>query len=112
MDSILRSIKSLLGVANEDTNFDNELIMHINSAITVLTQLGVGPDTGFKIIGYDETWSSLIGDKPILESAKTITYLRVRNAFDPPQTSFQIDSFKKQCEELEWRLDVAITGVR
>ena len=110
MDSILTSIKTLLGVAEGDPNFDQELVMHINSAITVLTQLGVGPNTGFKITGDTEIWEDLIGDKPILESVKTIIYLRVRVSFDPPQTSYQIESFKKQHEELEWRLDVALSS--
>lgn len=110
MDSILISIKKLLGIMEDDLSFDAELIIHINTAIAVLTQLGVGPETGFKITGDTEIWDSLIGVRRDLDSIKSVIYYRVRLSFDPPQNSFLVESLRKQCEELEWRIEVSIYG--
>jgi len=107
MGSILDSIKQMLGIAPDDTNFDSELILHINSAIAVLTQLGIGPNEGFRITGPLEEWDSLIEMRQDIDSVKSVVYYRVRLAFDPPQNSFLVDSIKKQCDELEWRLEVS-----
>lgn len=109
MESILTCIKQLLGIEEDDITFDKELIVHINSAIAILTQLGVGPETGFKITGIDETWDQLTLGQADIEDCKSQIYFRCRLWFDPPQHSFAIDSIKKQCDEVEWRLEVAIT---
>lgn len=106
MESILDAIKTLLGIEEKDLNFDQEIIMHINSALMILTQLGVGPSTGFKIIGDTETWDSYLEDRNDLESVKSYIYLKVRLLFDPPQNSFLVESINKQIEEFEWRLQV------
>lgn len=111
MDSILTSIKQLLGIAQDDDSFNNELVIHINSAISVLTQLGVGPVEGFRITGPDEEWSALIGARLDIENVKSVVYYRVRLAFDPPQNSFTLDSMKKQCDEAEWRIEVEVDPI-
>jgi len=108
MESILNSIKTLLGIQISDTSFDNELIIHINSAFAVLAQLGVGPTNGLKIHGSTETWSYLLYDPVMAEDIKLATYFRVRLSFDPPASSFVLESMKKQLDELEWRIEVAI----
>lgn len=107
VESILDSIKMALGIDPSDTNFDEELIIHINSAISVLTQLGVGPEAGFKIVDNATVWADLIGTRQDIENVKSAIYYRVRLSFDPPQNSFLVDSFKKQCDEAEWRIEVA-----
>lgn len=107
MDSILLSIKKLLGVGDMDTAFDQELLLHINSAFSVLTQLRVGPETGFKISGDLETWDSFLPPVNYLENAKLFVYYSVRLSFDPPQNSFLVDSIKEQLKETGWRLEVA-----
>lgn len=108
MESILDSIKKLLGIDELDLNFDQELIMHINSVFMVLNQLGVGPIAGFKITSNSEEWADYVGDRLDLESVKSYIYLKVRLLFDPPQNSFLVDSIAKQIEEYEWRLQVQL----
>lgn len=105
-DSVLQSTKKVLGIAEDYDVFDVDILMHINSVFSTLTQLGIGPDSGFSIEGPDETWSSFLDDDLRLNSVKTYVYLRVRLLFDPPGTSYLINSLSKQAEELEWRLNV------
>lgn len=104
MEIILDSIKKLLGIEETDPSFDNEIVMHINSAITVLTQLGVGPTIGYRITGSAETWTSFIGTRRDLEIIKSFIYLKVRLLFDPPQNSFLVDSLQEQIKEFEFRI--------
>lgn len=107
MDSILTSIKKLLGIEEDYEHFDDDIIMHINSAFFILTQLGVGPIDGFSISDSSSTWSDFVSDINKLESVKTYIYLNVRMLFDPPQSSTHIDAIKRTIEQLEWRLNVA-----
>ena len=106
MENILDSIKKLLGIDESDLNFDQELIMHINSVFMVLNQLGIGPVGGFKISSNEEAWTDFVGTRLDLESVKSYIYLKVRLLFDPPQNSFLVGSIEKQIEEQEWRLQV------
>ena len=104
MDSILTSIKKLLGITEEYDHFDPDIIMHINTALSTLTQLGVGPSEGFMIEDKTATWSDFISDKKEVISVKTYVYLKVKLLFDPPQSSFVIEAIKNQLSELEWRI--------
>ena len=108
MENILDSIKKLLGIDEADLNFDQELIMHINSVFMVLNQLGVGPVGGFKISSNEEVWTDFVGTRLDLESVKSYIYLKVRLLFDPPQNSFLVGSIEKQVEEHEWRLQAQV----
>ena len=108
MENILDSIKKLLGIDEADLNFDQELIMHINSVFMVLNQLGVGPVGGFKISSNEEVWTDFVGTRLDLESVKSYIYLKVRLLFDPPQNSFLVGAIEKQIEENEWRLQVQV----
>lgn len=108
MENILDSIKKLLGIDEADLNFDQELIMHINSVFMVLNQLGVGPVGGFKISSNEEVWTDFVGTRLDLESVKSYIYLKVRLLFDPPQNSFLVAAIEKQIEENEWRLQVQV----
>lgn len=103
--SILNSIKLLLGLGEDESPFDNELIMYINGAIMVINQLGVGPD-GYKITSATNEWTELLGDRNDLELVKTSIYLRVRLAFDPPQNSFLVKAIQDQLLEYDWRIEV------
>lgn len=107
-DSILITIKKLLGIAADDTSFDVDVIVHINMAINVLLQLGVGPATGFSITGNTETWSDYISDMSKLEMVKTYIYLKVKLVFDPPAQSRVIESYENQIKELDFRLNVQV----
>ena len=108
MENILDSIKKLLGIDEMDLNFDQELIMHINSVFMVLNQLGVGPVGGFKISSNEEVWTDFVSTRLDLESVKSYIYLKVRLLFDPPQNSFLVGAIEKQIEENEWRLQVQV----
>ena len=106
-DSILDSTKKLLGISAEDTDFDTDVIININSALAVLTQLGVGPSSGFSITDAESTWSDLVSSDKRLEFVKTYVYLKVKVAFDPPMSSAVMEAMKQQISELEWRILVA-----
>lgn len=107
MESILDSTKSLLGgkALTEETVFDQELIMHINGALMVINQLGVGPSTGFRIKGQEDNWTSIIGERTDLELIKTAVFLRVQLLFDPPQNAFLVEAIKDQIKEYDWRIE-------
>lgn len=106
-ESILNSIKKVLGLDADYDVFDSDIVMHINSVFFTLTQLGVGPSEGYIISGQDEVWSEYVNDKR-LNAVKSYMYLRVRLLFDPPATSFAIESIKNQIQEYEWRLNVQV----
>ena len=105
-ESIFESIKSLLGPDASYDVFDQDILIHINTAIAVLTQLGVGPATGFMVTGPDETWHDFIGDDKILQMVKTYIYMKVKMAFDPPVNSSVLNAYNEACKEYEWRLNV------
>lgn len=103
--SILTSVKKMLGVDASDTAFDLDIIMHINSAFATLNQLGIGPENGFAIEDASAVWATFYGNDPRYNAIRTYMYLKVRYAFDPPQTSYLVDALKEQITEHEWRLN-------
>lgn len=105
-DGILESIKKLLGVEPDYDIFDQDIIIHINSAFATLHQLNVGPTTPFIITNNQAVWSSFTGSNTAIESVKSYIWAKVRLAFDPPSTSFGIEALEKLCKEYEWRLNV------
>lgn len=105
MDSILTSVKKVLGIESSYTHFDEDIIIHINSAFFILNQLGVGSEEPFTIEDESATWRDFVSGKE-LELVRSYVYLRVRLLFDPPTNSFAVDAIKKQIEEFEWRLEV------
>lgn len=107
MDSILTSIKKLLGITEEYEHFDPDIIMHINSAFMILNQLGVGPEEGFAIKDKNSTWDEFLSGGANLEAVKTYVYLKVKLMFDPPLSSTVIEAIKSQISELEWRLNAS-----
>lgn len=106
--SILTSIKKMLGVAEDYTEFDEDIITHINSVFLNLTQLGVGPEEGFMIEDDTAVWEDFIDDSIKLQAVKTYMYLKVKLLFDPPLSSSVTESFTRMIAELEWRLNVAV----
>jgi hypothetical protein len=104
--SILISTKKVLGIAADYTVFDLDIITHINSAFSTLTQLGVGPAAGFMIDDDSAVWNDFIADDLQYNSVKSYVFLRVRQLFDPPSTSYLISAVERQIQELEWRLNV------
>lgn len=107
-ESILDSVKKLLGIGEDYGPFDHDIVMHINSVFMVLNQIGVGPKEVFTITGPDETWADFLtlGDTS-LPIVKSYVYLRVRLLFDPPLSSSVADAMNRQVSEFEWRLNAA-----
>ena len=105
-ESILKSIKKLLGLADEDKSFDPDVILHINTALMIITQEWWNQKP-FMITDETATWSDFIGENNIdYEGVKSLVYLRVRLLFDPPTNSFVLQSMNEQIKELEWRMHV------
>lgn len=105
-DSILIGTKKIIGVPEEDTSFDIDIITHINSVFSVLQQLGVGPSTGFMVEDDCDEWSDYITDNNQYNMVRTYMFLKTKMFFDPPPTSYMIDAMNKQIQELEFRLHV------
>jgi hypothetical protein len=104
-DSILTSIKKLLGITEECEDFDTDLIMHINSVFVILNQLGVGEP--FTIEDETSTWNEFIDSAKDYNTVKSYVYLKVKLLFDPPLSSAVMECYKANISELEWRLNVA-----
>lgn len=107
MDSVLTSIKKLLGIEPDDTHFDDEIIMHVNSALMFLNQVGVNEDC-VSISSSDDEWSSILGDSINLESVKIYVYLKVKLIFDPPSSVSVMDAMERQITQIEWRLNAQV----
>lgn len=108
MESILTSIKKMLGIEESYEQFDAEIIMHINSVFMTLQQLGVGPSYGFSIASKHAIWEEFLPAGQQLEAVKTYMYQKVRLAFDPPTGAALLQSMERQIAEWEWRLNVAV----
>lgn len=107
-DSILTSVKKLLGITEECTDFDADIIMHINSTLMILTQIGVGPPEGFFIEDDSAFWDDFVDDIKQLGAIKTYVYMRVRLMFDPPSSSAVMEAMNRIISELECRLNLAV----
>jgi hypothetical protein len=108
MDSILTSIKKMLGISEEYEHFDPEIIMHINTVFMGLTQIGVGVAEGYMIASKDDKWSDFLPTDKLIEAVKSYTYLKVKLIFDPPSSSTIIESYNRLLSEFEWRINVAV----
>lgn len=111
MESILASVKKVLGIDEIHTAFDEDIILHINSVFAILQQMGVGPENGFSISDDSAIWTDYISDVNQLNFVKSYIYLKVRLLFDPPVSSGAIESMNKLISELEWRLFIATDPV-
>ena len=105
--SILNSIKKLLGIEPDYTDFDTDITIHINTVFSILTQMGVGPDNGFVITDSTTTWSDYTGDNQLLELVKSYMYLKVKTMFDPVSGGVG-DAMARTISELEWRINVMV----
>lgn len=109
LDSILNTVKKLLGIDVDDTSFDDDIIILINSSMLSLSQMGIGPVNGFIVTSSVDKWTDYISDNTInLEGVKTYLYLKVKLTFDPPTNSTVIEAMKKTLEELEWRMMLSV----
>lgn len=106
MDSILLTVKKLIGgIAEDDDHFDADIITDINSVFLELSQIGIGPEEGFSISDKTTTWDEFIKPGAVQNAVRTYVYLKVKLIFDPPSSSFVVESINKTLEKLEWRLN-------
>lgn len=108
MESILTSIKKLLGSEELDTSYDTDITVCINGVFLTLTQLGVGPSDGFSIADKTKTWTDYLGSDKNLEAVKLFIFYKTKLAFDPPSSSFVIAAMERQAAEIEWRLNIQV----
>ncbi len=106
-DSILTSVKKMLGIEEEYKHFDTDILMHINSAFSILTQIGVGPDSGFMITDETTNWSDFIKEEAKLNLVKSYMFLKVKLLFDPPMSTAVLECYEAQISEYESRLNMA-----
>lgn len=105
MDSILTSVKKILGIDEAYEHFDADIIMHINTILVVLKQMGIGPSEGFEITSDAQTWSDFLGDDlQKYNEVKTYVSLRTRLIFDPPANSTAVEVMKETIKEMEYRM--------
>ena len=110
-ESILTSIKKILGITEDYEHFDADIIMHINSVFMILKQLGVGPTEGFSINDKTATWDEFVSDKQ-MEAVKSYVGMKVRLLFDPPLNSAVMECMNRMINELEWRLNAEAESTR
>ncbi len=110
MSSILQTVKKMIGIQPDYEIFDADLIVDINAAFMTLQQLGVGPKEGFMISGADEEWTDFDPSGTLLNAVTQYVFLKTKLVFDPPATSFVLDSYNKLIQELEWRMNVHAEG--
>lgn len=104
MNSILNDIKKMLGITDDYHAFDTDIIIHINTAFSILNDMGIGPEKPFSITNSENQWSEFISDDDTLLKVKTYIYLKVKLLFDPPSSSSVSESYTNQIKELEWRM--------
>jgi len=103
-DNILSSVKKLCNVAEDDSSFDQDLIIHINTALMTVMQEWHGMDKAFRIEDGTETWDDILGEDVNYEGLKDLIGLKVRLLFDPPTNSSLVQSINDQIKDIEWRL--------
>ena len=108
-DSILLCIRKMIGPGGDHDFFDTDYVIHINSVIAILRQMGIGPKRGYSITGSSDTWADYLGDNAeLLDPVKTYIYLKVKKIFDPPASGTMASAMDNLISELEWRLNVTV----
>ena len=105
-ESILATIRTMLGPSEDYEHFDPEIVPHINSALNRLKQLKVGPEEGFMITGADETWEDFFQGNPVIPMAISYVFYKVKMSFDPPSSSIASEAYNKMISEYEWCMNV------
>lgn len=105
-ESILTTIKKMLGIEADYDAFDMDIMVNINTVFMTLNQIGVGPKKGFSITSVDQKWKDFLEDETKLEGVKTFIYLKTKLVFDPPTTSFVLEAMRNMANEIEWRLNI------
>ena len=102
--SILNDVKEAVGIVQDYTVFDNQLIICINSVFSTLHQLGIGPEEGFYIDGSETKWEDYVESKRF-DFIRSYMIMKVHVMFDPPTSSVAMEALEKQIAEYEWRIN-------
>ena len=105
-NSIFNSVKKVVGLLGDDGSFDEDILLHINSVISTLRQLGLSIPADFYVLDDVQTWRDLLGEFRDLDLVKSYMAMKVRLMFDPPSSSFGLASMTEMVKELEWRINV------
>ena len=105
-NSIFNSVKKVVGLLGDDGSFDEDILLHINSVVSTLRQLGLSIPADFYVIDDVQTWSDLLGEFRDLDLVKSYMVMKVRLMFDPPSSSFGLASMTEMVKELEWRINI------
>ena len=110
-DSILTSIKKLMGLTEEYDAFDQDILILINSVLFELEQIGVKAKEGFILSDNTAVWSDYSDDDRLLNALKPYIYMKTKLTFDPPTSSGALDSMNRIIDRFEWRINLyADTG--
>lgn len=110
-DSILNSVKAQLGIMEEYRPFDDQILLCINSAMSILEQIGMPPEGGFIVYGPEQTWDDLIPGRSDMEFVKTYIFLKTKMLFDPPTSSIVANAIDSQLKELEFRISANVDRI-
>ena len=105
-NSIFNSVKKVVGLLRDDDSFDEDILLHINSVVSTLRQLGLSIPSGFYVRDDVQTWRDLLGEFRDLDLVKSYMTMKVRLMFDPPSSSFGLKSMEEMTKEFEWRINV------
>lgn len=105
-NSIFQSVKKVVGLLEDDTSFDQDILLHINSVVSTLRQLGLSIPSDFYVRDDVQTWRDLLGEFRDLDLVKSYMTMKVRLMFDPPSSSFGLKSMEEMTKEFEWRINV------
>lgn len=109
-DSILKSIKGFLGIQEEDNDFDQDVLLHVNTMLSNLYQIGVGEEPKH-IFSDEETWTDLFSNEPeLIDLIKEYIFLKTKLLFDPPSSSFVLNALSEQINEVQWRINMQTEG--
>ena len=107
--SILRTVRKLVGLYEDDPSFDTDLLIYINTAFQALQELGVGPENGFSVVDESTLWSEFVEGTTIpVDPVKTYVCGKVKLAFDPPANAQITQSIQNTINEAEWRLSILV----
>lgn len=107
--SILKDVRQALGLEETNADFDTELLMHINSAIGNLNQVGA---VKFLIVQNEsQTWNDLqdltqTAGNQLFPMVFSYIALSSKLIFDPPPPS-AVEYQTRNLDQMLWRLKIA-----
>ena len=106
-NSILDTVKTFVGVDKDETVFDKELILEINSIFLELFQNGIDELKAFSVSDGKEKWSDIdINPLIVLLNVQIYICIKVNILFDKSMSSSLVDNYNKIANEALWRINI------